>query len=77
MSGRVRVSVDLPRDQIGALAKLGERVGSSRAALVRKAVAEYLERQPRSLDESFGLWRTQSEPEDGAAYQERLRREWE
>ena len=75
----MRTLVDLPQEYIDALAELGERVGSSRAALVREAVAEYLnKRQPRSLDESFGLWRTQAgEPEDGVVYQDRLRAEWE
>ncbi len=75
----MRTLVDLPQEYIDALAKLGEVRGSSRAALVREAVAEYLnKRQPRSLDESFGLWRTQAgELEDGVAYQDRLRAEWE
>ena len=75
----MRILIDLPRDQIDALAKLGEQRGRSRAALIREAVAEYLDkRQPGDSDEAFGLWRTPAaEPEDGVAYQRRLRAEWE
>lgn len=76
----MRTLIDLPREQIDALAKLGEVRGSSRAALVREAVAEYLSKhQPGDFAESFGLWRAdkRGELEDGVAYQERLRAEWE
>jgi metal-responsive CopG/Arc/MetJ family transcriptional regulator len=75
----MRTLIDLPQEQIDALAKLGRERGSSRAALIREAVAEYLgRRQAGHLDEAFGLWRTQAgEPEDGVAYQDRLRAEWE
>ena len=74
----MRTLVDLPREQLEALAQLGKAQGRSRAALVREAVAEYLgKHEAGSLDEAFGLWRTKREVEDGLAYQERLRAEWE
>lgn len=75
----MRTLIDLPQEQIEALAKLGRERGSSRAALIREAVAEYLgRRQAGHLDEAFGLWREGAgEPEDGLAYQDRLRAEWE
>lgn len=75
----MRTLIDLTPEQIDALAKLGKARGRSRAALVREAVAEYLDRrQPGQLDEAFGLWREGAgESEDGIAYQNRLRAEWE
>lgn len=75
----MRTLIDLPQDQLEALADLGKAKGRSRAALVREAVAEYLGRhQTGDLAEAFGIWRTETgELEDGLAYQERLRAEWE
>ena len=46
-----------------------------RAALVREAVSDFLERNRRDPREAFGLWRDRGE--DGIAYQERLRGEWD
>jgi metal-responsive CopG/Arc/MetJ family transcriptional regulator len=55
----MRILVDLPQDQIDALARLSEIRGSSRAVLIREAVAEYLDKhQAGDLNELFGLWRT-------------------
>lgn len=75
----MRTLVDLPQNQLEALARLGKANGRSRAALVREAVAEYLgKHQAGDLDEAFGLWQNETgEVEDGLAYQERLRAEWE
>ena len=58
-----------------ALDALGRERGASRAALVREAVADYLARNRRDPREAFGLWRDRAE--DGIAYQERLRDEWD
>jgi predicted transcriptional regulator len=71
----VRTLIDLPDAQIQALAALCERVGQSRAALIREAVAEYLERQPAmSAEAAYGLWG--ADAMDGLAYQEKARAEW-
>lgn len=71
----VRTIVDLPEDKLRELSELGKREGVSRAELIRRAVAEYLERQTASeMANAFGLWK--DEPVDGLDYEERLRSEW-
>jgi metal-responsive CopG/Arc/MetJ family transcriptional regulator len=73
----VRTLVDIPDDQVAELNRLAEREKVSRAALVRKAIADLLasKRQTRQevLDATFGI---RPDMEDGLAYQERLRSEW-
>jgi metal-responsive CopG/Arc/MetJ family transcriptional regulator len=73
----MRTLVDIPDDQIAELNRLAEREKVSRAALVRRAIADLLtsKRQTRQevLDATFGI---RPDMEDGLAYQERLRSEW-
>lgn len=72
----MRTIVDLPAGQIDALDEWCRREGVSRAEAVRRAVAEYLRRHHAAGSEkAFGLWR--DIPEDGLAYQQRLRQEWD
>ncbi len=72
----MRTIVDLPDDQIEALKQLGRQQKLSRAALVRKAVEEYLRRhRPEGGDRAFGLWSRRGE--DGLDYQARRRGEWD
>ena len=71
----MRTLIDLPDTQIQALAALCERVRQPRAAIIREAIAEYLERRAtKSADAAFGLWGV--ETVDGLAYQEKVRAEW-
>ncbi|MGH9323098.1 MAG: CopG family transcriptional regulator [Vicinamibacteria bacterium] len=71
----MRTIVELPEEQLRALAELCRREKISRAEAIRRAVAEYAQRHkggdPRR---AFGLWRGRRG--DGLAYQRRLRREW-
>ncbi|MCP5137869.1 MAG: CopG family transcriptional regulator [Gammaproteobacteria bacterium] len=72
----MRTIVDLPEKQIEALKSLAESANVSRAELVRRAVADYLVRQqPPDGDSAFGLWKGRAQ--DGVAYQEQLRSEWD
>jgi metal-responsive CopG/Arc/MetJ family transcriptional regulator len=73
----MRTIVDIPEEQIQALKILGEIENTSRAELVRRAVAEYLSsRQPdEARDSAFGIWRERGQ--DGLEYQESVRREWD
>ena len=71
----MRTLIDLPDTQIQALAALCERVRQPRAAVIREAVAEYLERHvAKSPDDAYGLWG--AETPDGLAYQQKARAEW-
>lgn len=72
----MRTVVDLPDEQIEPLKELAARTGLSRAELVRRAVAGYLQREAVATDDAaFGLWHNRSE--DGVAYQKRLRSGWD
>jgi hypothetical protein len=74
----MRALVDIPDDQIDALAKLAKREGVSRAEVIRRAISKYTAVERVDPDEArraaFGMWADKGE--DGMAYQERLRSEW-
>ena len=72
----MRTIVDLPDSQIESLDEWCHREGVSRAEAVRRAVAEHLRKHHTAGAKSaFGIWRDMAE--DGLAYQERLRSEWD
>lgn len=71
----MRILIDLPAAQIEALAELAERDRQPRAAVVRAAVADYLERHAlQPLEPAFGAWG--SAMPDGLDYQRSVRAEW-
>ena len=71
----MRTIIDLPEEQIRALAELCRREKISRAEAVRRAVAEYASRHATGdAERAFGLWRGRRI--DGLSYERRLRREW-
>ena len=71
----MRTLVDIPDDQISALAELCERLKQPRAALIREAIGEYLARRSRAREsDAFGLWGTDAT--DGLTYQRKMRAEW-
>jgi predicted transcriptional regulator len=71
----MRTLIDLPDTQIQALVALCERVRQPRAAVIREAVAEYLERHTvKSQDAAYALWGGKAV--DGLAYQQKARAEW-
>lgn len=75
----MRTIIDLPDDQITALARQSAKYNTSRAAMVRDAVAEYLvNRRDPIDDQAFGLFRENplDVPGDGLAWQNSLRDEW-
>jgi metal-responsive CopG/Arc/MetJ family transcriptional regulator len=71
----MRTIVDLPDAQVERLKKMAQQRGLSRAELIRRAVACYLEDQQAAGEEAFGLWRERDI--EGLDYQKRLRDEWE
>ena len=71
---QLRTLIDLPPEDLAALADLGRRRGASRVAVIREAVHVYLAaHRPRPPDAAFGAW---TAGEDGLAYQQRVRAEW-
>ncbi|WP_058553637.1 CopG family transcriptional regulator [Thiohalocapsa sp. ML1] len=72
----MRTVIDLPDEQIEPLKAAAASLDVSRAELIRRAVTEYLRRFEAPADDAaFGIWRQHDE--DGLAYQERVRSDWE
>jgi len=84
----MRTLIDVPERQLKELETICAALKLSRAEAVRQAVAAFIEQNRPSRDAAFGLWKGQSIrlpgesakagllPEDGLAYQEKLRSEW-
>lgn len=71
----MRTLIDLADSQVAALDELSKVEKKSRAALIRRAIDDYLaKRRVVQEEEAFGLWG--NDKVDGMAYQKRLRREW-
>jgi len=71
----MRTLVDLPDTELEELTALSRARKTSRAELIRQAVAGFLEQNRAGVDESFGLWKARGV--DGVEYQKKLREEWE
>jgi hypothetical protein len=72
----MRVLIDIPEEDLKQVAKVTREQGISRAEFVRRAIKSSLEAKPASsLDKYFGIWA--DNPEDGLAFQERMRSEWD
>ena len=70
----MRALVDIPKQQLDALAEIGRQKGVSRAEVIRTALDQYLTGNRTGGFEQFkGIW---GAGEDGVAYQRRLREEW-
>ena len=71
----MRTIVDIPDETLHVLDKWAKQNNVSRAAVIREAIALYLENKPVASDEdAFGLWKDRAL--DGVAYQQNLREEW-
>ncbi|MGO4570117.1 CopG family transcriptional regulator [Rhizobium sp. 2YAF20] len=71
----MRTLVDIGDPEVKALDRLAQREKVSRAALIRKAIDDFLARNSSASEgEAFGLWGDRKV--DGLAYQEDIRREW-
>ena len=78
----MRILVDIPEDDLTLLNELSKQRRVPRAVLARTAIASFLEpHRQAKIDDAFGLWKNAADPtaipEDGVAYQRRLRSEWE
>ena len=69
-----RILVDIPQkhlDDLGVIARTEKR---SRAEIIRKAVADYVEQNKPVTADAFGIWKHRRI--DGLDYQETMRSEW-
>ncbi|MFM2410252.1 MAG: hypothetical protein RL481_1080 [Pseudomonadota bacterium] len=72
-----RFLVDVPADDIRKLDEIAKREGKSRAAVLREAVANYLEVCGKEgFEKYFGLWERHGSTVDGLEYERQLRDEW-
>lgn len=69
----MRIEIDLPPAQITSLAKLAKSWNMSRAQLIRRAIAKYLEDNKAKPVNAFGLWKGREI--DALKWQEQMRSE--
>lgn len=71
----MRILTEIGDAQIKALDELSKQKQTSRAALIRHAIDDFLaKRRQEHQGDAFGLWGERHV--DGLAYQEKLRSEW-
>jgi metal-responsive CopG/Arc/MetJ family transcriptional regulator len=71
----MRILVDVPKPDLELLDKVSRQREISRSEFIRRAIAASLTPYRRAMNHgSFGAWA--EHPEDGLAYQERMRNEW-
>lgn len=71
----MRTLVEIGDPDVKALDRLAQREKMSRAALIRKAINDFLVRNNADIEaEAFGLWGDRKI--DGLTYQENIRSEW-
>ena len=78
----MRTLIDIPEEDIEKIKKITDQEGISRAEYVRRAIKTSLQPiEKPDRDEFFGMWgKTRGKNgrlEDGVAYQQRLRAEWD
>jgi metal-responsive CopG/Arc/MetJ family transcriptional regulator len=74
----MRTLIDIPDEQLEQLREISNRENTSRAAIIREAIASYLaKRRKVGAKDAFGLWRHEGrDVVDGVEYQKALRGEW-
>jgi hypothetical protein len=81
----MRTLVDIPDRQIDDLSAICAARKLSRAEVIRQALEAFIAENRPSREAAFGIWKGQRAclsdgsaplPEDGLAYQEKLRSEW-
>jgi hypothetical protein len=70
----MRTLVDIPDQQIEALAIICGAENKPRSEIIRLAIAAYIEQHTSAPVDVFGLWK--NKPVDGLAYQQEVRSEW-
>lgn len=75
----MRTTVELPQDQVEALDRMSEEDRRTCEAVIRAAVADYLEQQRSdrraAMEAGFGIWKDRGI--DGLEYERAIRAEWD
>ncbi len=72
----MRTIIDLPEDQLEALGEICAQKKVSRAAVIRQAVAGYIQQSKAGRGENaFGLWKKKNI--NALKYEDKLRAEWD
>jgi hypothetical protein len=72
----MRTLVDIPDNEVEALASICAEEKVSRAEIIRRAIRDYIAKKSPGAIDAFGLWKEESESLDGMEYQEKIRSEW-
>ena len=76
MMTTMRTIIDLPDDQLEALGEICAQKKVSRAAVIRQAVAGYIQQSKANKSENaFGLWKKKNI--NALKYEDKLRAEWD
>ena len=72
----MRTIIEIPKEVVDELDKIGTNENRSRASLIRDAIDGYLETKADRKDNTtgFGIWKHRKV--DGLAFQQELRNEW-
>jgi len=70
----MRTLVDIPEQQIKLLTSIAASKSISRAEVIRRAIAAYVEKNGVNTEEAFGVLKNATQ--DGVAYQDQIRSEW-
>ncbi|WP_426231452.1 CopG family transcriptional regulator [Pararhizobium sp. DWP3-4] len=71
----MRTLIDITELQVQALEDIARTEKLSRAAVIRAAIDDYIQRRQRiDINDAFGLWGESAV--DGLSYQEKVRSEW-
>ncbi len=73
----MRTIIDIPDELLKRIDTLRKSKGTSRAAAIRNAISEYLERymaSEKNSEKAFGIWKERKI--DGLRYERTLRNEW-
>lgn len=71
----MRTLIDITELQVQALEEIAKTEKLSRAAVIRAAIDDYVQRRRRvDINDAFGLWGESGV--DGLTYQDKVRSEW-
>lgn len=71
----MRTIISISQEYLVILSRIAQKMGLSRAEVIRRAIKDFIDLHRSDKDQAFGLW--QDRDIDSLTYQEKLRSEWE